>query len=113
MRFVVLILFFISGSTFAIENFSSKVTLCTYPLPHDKDGKMLLFNFKSRSVVKILLTGKEVAELQKGPYRFDLEILNPKYQEQEYQAKILKFKPCIAKEVVRFVDGELKPREEE
>jgi hypothetical protein len=52
----------------------------------------------------------EAQKLQKGPYLFELEILNPEYRLKEYRAKIRNFSSCKAQEVIRFVDGELKER---
>jgi len=110
MQPIIIILFiFLGQNVLGAASFSNRVKLCTYPL-ESEDGKFLLFNFKTRSEVKIKLDMQEARKLQKGPYLLELEILNPEYRQKEYQAKIRSFSSCKVHEVVRFVDGELKER---
>jgi hypothetical protein len=89
------------------SDFFPDVKLCAWPI---NDGKetFLMFNFKSRAQVIINLKGDKVRDLGKGPYLFDLKILNPKHKKNEYRAEILKVQTCEPKDTIRFVDGELK-----
>jgi hypothetical protein len=109
MQSIIIILCIFLGQNVLGATFPNRAKLCTYPLDSD-DGKFLLFNFKTRSEVKIKLDMQEARKLQKGPYLFELEILNPEYRQKEYRAKIRSFSSCKAQEVVRFVDGELNER---
>lgn len=108
MRSLGLLIIFCSKVVLA-STFSPDVHLCTYLLKDDRE-KFLLFNFKTRSQVQIKLKGKELDKLDKGPYLFDLRILNPLYKKNVYEAEILNVSKCIPDNVVRFVDGELRER---
>jgi hypothetical protein len=105
MRLIFVILILYCNLAFA-SSFPSKVKLCAWPMSEGKE-KFLLFNFKSRSQVIIKLQGDKVRDLGKGPYFFDLKILNPKHKESEYRAELLNAQICDPKKVIRFVDGEL------
>jgi hypothetical protein len=106
MPIVFTFLIIICNLAFA-SSFSPNVKLCAWPMTEGKE-KFLMFNFKSRSQVLIKLKGNKLRNLGKGPYLFDLKILNPKHKESEYSAELLKFQKCDPKKVIRFVDGELK-----
>lgn len=104
---IVLALLMLSCNLALASSFSPNVKLCAWPITEGKE-KFLIFNFKSRSQIIIKLKGDKVRGLGKGPYFFDLKILNPKHKENEYAAKLLKVQNCDPKKVTRFVDGELK-----
>lgn len=106
MQIVLAILIMTCNLAFA-SSFSPNVKLCAWPISEGKE-KFLMFNFKSRSQVIIKLEGDKVRDLGKGPYFFDLKILNPKYKKSEYRAELLKAQICDPKKAIRFVDGELK-----
>ena len=109
MRILIVLMFLFAEEEAVTESFKSGIKLCTYPLDKE-NGKMLLFNFKTRSQVTISLKGNEVKSLGKGPYLFDLEILNPKHKLKNYEAKIEDVSNCKVEEVVRFVDGQLRAK---
>jgi hypothetical protein len=106
MRVIFVIILLPCNLAFA-SSFSPNVKLCAWPISEGKE-KFLMFNFKSRSQVIIKLEGGKVRDLGKGPYFFDLKILNPKHKESEYRAELLKAQICDPKKAIRFVDGELK-----
>lgn len=109
MQFIIILLLIVWAEVSLGKTFPVETKLCTYPLDNN-DSKILLFNLKTRSQVIINLNGDKVKNLGKGPYLFHLEILNPKYKLKRYEAKIIDFSICEEKEVVRFVDGELRAR---
>jgi hypothetical protein len=106
MRLIPFALIFFCQLVFA-SSFPPAVKLCASPISEGRE-RFLIFNFKSRSQVIIKLLGTKVADLGRGPYLFDLNILNPKHKEHEYRAEILRIQKCDPKKIVRFVDGELK-----
>lgn len=106
MRVIFVIIILSCNLAFA-SSFSPNVKLCAWPISEGKE-KFLMFNFKSRSQVIIKLEGDKVRGLGKGPYFFDLKILNPKHKESEYRAELLKVQICDPKKAIRFVDGKFK-----